>query len=275
MIDKSHSGQAAKMIQKQAGTMTCHVGIILGSGLGHIADDIVQAKIIPYSEIPGFPNELILGQEGRLVLGYIGQQTVACLQGRAHIYEDEAQHHVIKTIVRTLKDLGCKCLFLTNAAGSLNAEIAIGELMLITDHINLQITNPLVGPNDHNYGPRFIDLTNAYSSKLRTLLLTSARTKNINLYQGVYVATTGPCLETPAEIRAFRLLGGDVVGMSTVAETIVARHCDMDVAALSVITNYAAGISKERLSHEKVVKEGQAASEKLKILLYHAITCLE
>lgn len=238
------------------------VGLILGSGLGAVADAVEDAIKIPYGEIPGFAASTVVGHSGTLVLGKLQGKRVAVMQGRMHLYEGHPPQ-VIQTPVRLLNLLGCETLFVTNAAGSLHQGMGPGSLMQITDHINFLNCNPLTGANDNRFGPRFSDMTEAYSMDLRQQVKTAAEGLGIALDEGVYLATPGPSFETPAEIRAFQALGADAVGMSTVPEVIVARHCGMGVAAVSVITNLAAGLSGEALSHEETLENGQLAAANL------------
>lgn len=254
------------VIKQRAPGFKPQIGLILGSGLGEFASILRDRISIPYSELPGFGECTVAGHKGILHLGYINQTAIACLQGRAHYYEGVPRQAVF-TLVRTLKTLGCETLVLTNAAGSLRAEVGPGEVVLIQDHINLQGFNPLIGPNDENFGPRFVDLQNAYDAELRNLMIQLANLKGIVLTEGVYLAVSGPTFETPAEIKAYRILGADLVGMSTVPEVIVARHCGMKVMALSAVTNLAAGMSAEHLSHEHTLEGAQLASQKLFALL--------
>lgn len=242
------------------------IAIILGSGVGEVATQITDTTIIPYTELPNFPRCTTAGHAGQLHLGYIHQTPVACLQGRAHLYEG-TNPIVIKNLIRTIKLLGCDTLILTCACGSLNLENKAGSLAMITDHINFQFTNVLIGPNDEDFGPRFPSLDNAYDKELREKFIKIAKKLNIKMGQGVYFASSGPTYETHAEIRAFRALGADFVGMSTVPEVMVARHCGLKVAAIAVITNMAAGLQEQYLSHEEVLYHGKQAAKDLAKLL--------
>jgi len=242
------------------------IGIVLGSGLGSFAELLDDVVSISYDQLPGFPKLTVHGHGGNLVLGNLSGVAVACLQGRAHSYEGE-NHATVKTYIRTLKLLGCKYFLATNAAGSLREDVGPGELMLITDHINMQPGNPLVGPNDDEFGPRFLPLDNAYDHDLNERLLRIAHQEEIRLHQGVYISVLGPNYETAAEIRAFRIMGADAVGMSTVPEVLVANHCGMKVAVISTITNYATGLAKTSHSHEAVVDIASKATEKLNQLV--------
>jgi xanthosine phosphorylase len=242
------------------------VGIVLGSGLGAVADAVSEPVSVGYDELPGFPRPSVEGHAGRAVLGRIGEVGVAVLQGRAHLYEGGSLQP-LGAPVRALKAAGAEIVVLTNAAGSLRAEVGPGRLMAITDHINLTGTNVLIGPNDPEVGPRFPPLRDAYDPILLDELHTAARELGIDLAEGVYLAVSGPSFETPAEIRAFRVLGADAVGMSTVHETIAARHCGLRVCAVSAITNLAEGMSEEPLSHEQTLRDGARAAVDLSRLL--------
>ncbi len=258
--------EAATAIRRRAGGIAPRAGLILGSGLGRIADAIEIASVIPYAEIPGFPQPAVKGHAGRLLLGSFAGVPLACLQGRVHLYES-GDANGVRLMIRSLKLIGCSVLVLTNAAGSLRPGMGAGSLMLIADHINLQPFNPLAGPNDPAFGPRFPGLEDAYDPELRALMRGSAESSGIELHEGVYVAFLGPSFETPAEIRAIGRLGGDAVGMSTVPEAIVARHCGMRVAAVAAITNLAAGLGSEKLSHEQTLAVAEQAAERLEVLL--------
>jgi xanthosine phosphorylase len=252
---------AAAVIRARAQNLAPKAAIVLGSGLGSVADAIARPVVLDYGAIPGFPRPSVEGHAGRLVLGELAGVPIACLQGRVHLYEG-ADGRAVRHYIRTLKLLGCEILVLTNAAGSLHREIGPGSLMLITDHINMQPVNPLVGPNDDAFGPRFPSLENAYDRALRERMHAAARDQGIALPEGIYLATLGPSFETAAEIRAYGRLGADAVGMSTVPEVIVARHCGLQVAAVSAITNLAVGLDDTPLSHEQtlVVAKQCAAS---------------
>jgi len=254
--------QAAKHINKRLPNFKPTIGIVLGSGLGGFADQLESPLVIPYSELPGFPHMTVQGHSGNLILGYLGGVGVVCLQGRAHAYEGN-DHDLVKTYVRTLRLLGCEYFLATNASGSLREDVAPGELVLISDHINMQHGNPLIGPNDDEFGPRFVPLDNAYDQGMRQGLLKAASLDNITLHQGVYLAVSGPNYETAAEIRAFRLWGADAVGMSTVPEVLVANHCGMKVAVIATITNFATGLASTSHDHNSVVETAAKASQRL------------
>ncbi|MBV8999600.1 MAG: purine-nucleoside phosphorylase [Solirubrobacterales bacterium] len=242
------------------------VGVVLGSGLGAVADAVEDAEVVGYEELPGFPRPSIEGHAGRAVLGSVSGVPVAVFQGRAHLYEG-GDPDALRVPVRALRAAGASVLVLTNAAGSLRAEVGPGSLMAITDHINMQGTNLLMGPNDDATGPRFPSLRDAYDPGLLAMLRVSARDVGVTLAEGVYLAVSGPSFETPAEIRAYRVLGADAVGMSTVQETIIARHCGLRVAAVSVITNLAEGMSEEPLSHAQTLRAAEAGAGDLARLL--------
>lgn len=242
------------------------VAMQLGSGLNDVADSLTDRISIPYGEIPGFPTTSVEGHAGCLHVGKLNDTPVLCLQGRVHYYEGHGFEPARHTI-RTLKGLGIQILLLTNAAGSLSPHMPPGSLMSIRDHMNFSGTNPLIGPNDDTIGPRFVDLINAYDAELRELLRQSAMEINQHLYEGVYIMASGPSFETASEICAYRILGADAVGMSTVPECILARHVGLKVAAVSTITNFAAGMTGNSLSHAETQREGKAAAGRLSELL--------
>ncbi|WP_299088201.1 purine-nucleoside phosphorylase [uncultured Metabacillus sp.] len=232
---------------------TPKIGLILGSGLGVLAEEIEKPVKIPYHEIPNFPVSTVEGHAGQLVFGRLKDENVIVMQGRFHFYEGYNLDKVTAP-VRVMKELGVETLIVTNAAGGINEAFEAGDLMLITDHINNMGTNPLIGPNDANIGVRFPDMSESYSKKLRELAKRTAKELNIKLQEGVYVANTGPSYETPAEVRALRIIGGDAVGMSTVPEVIIARHAGLNVLGISCISNMAAGILDQPLSHDEVME---------------------
>jgi xanthosine phosphorylase len=242
------------------------VGVVLGSGLGAVADAVADPTVIDYGDLPGFPRPTVAGHGGSAVLGQIGEVPVAVLQGRAHVYEG-GDLDAIRVPVRALRAAGAEILVITNAAGSLRREVGPGQLMLITDHINLSGVNVLTGPNDESIGPRFPSMRDAYDPELRERLRAAADELGTELAEGVYLAASGPTFETPAEIAAFATLGADAVGMSTVHETAVARHCGLRVAAVSAITNLAEGMSDEPLSHEQTLRDAKRAADRLAPLL--------
>lgn len=227
------------------------LGVILGSGLGAFADSLEKPVIIDYRDLPDFPISSVSGHAGRLVLGYRGTVPIVAMQGRVHAYEGYTAWQVAYP-ARVLGRLGIKHLTVTNAAGGINLGFKVGDLMAITDHLNMSGLNPLIGPNVEALGPRFPDMSHAYDPKALDVLRRVATTEGVNLREGVYVSLSGPSYETPAEIRMLRTLGGDAVGMSTVPEVIVASHMGVKVTGISCITNLAAGISQQKLSHEEV-----------------------
>jgi purine-nucleoside phosphorylase len=232
------------------------IGLVLGSGLGAFADSLTDASRVPYAEIPTFPRSTAIGHASQMVLGNAGNVPVAAMQGRAHLYEGYSAQEVTFP-VRVLGLMGIRALILTNAAGGINLSYSQGALVLIRDHINLQGTNPLVGPNDDRFGLRFPDMTRAYARDYRQIASEQAAKLGIPLHEGVYAALLGPSYETPAEIEYLRRIGADLVGMSTVPEVIAARHMEMKVLAISCVTNMAAGILDQPLSHAEVMKTGE------------------
>jgi xanthosine phosphorylase len=261
---------AVNSIQEKAPSFIPTIGIVLGSGLNVLAELLEGAISLPYGEIPGFTECSVAGHNGNLLLGKLNGVNVICLQGRVHCYEGK-NHNAIKIPIRTLKLLGCHTIVLTNAAASLRTEVAPGNLAIISDHINFQFQNPLVGPNEDAFGPRFPSLQNAYDNNLIDLALQVAADLGIPLATGVYLATLGPSYETPAEIRAFKIMGADLVGMSVVPEVIIARHSHMKVLAISSITNMACGLSNELLTHEDVLRVAKIAAIDLSRLLFTLI----
>jgi xanthosine phosphorylase len=257
--------EAADVILERAGEAP-RIGIVLGSGLGQVAEAVDGATAIPYSDLPGFPEPTVEGHAGQVVAGRIGGVPVVALQGRAHLYEG-GDLDLIRVPVRALRAAGAEILLLTNAAGSLRIDLGPGSLMLIEDHINLTGTNVLVGPNDDELGPRFPSLRDAYDPELRAQMRVAARDIDVELLEGVYLAVSGPSFETPAEIRAFHTVGADAVGMSTVHETTVARHCGLRVVAVSAIVNYAEGMSDDPVSHEQTLRDGARAAADLAPLI--------
>jgi purine-nucleoside phosphorylase len=238
------------------------LGIILGSGLGNFANHVESATTIPYADIPGWPLSTVAGHSGKLVLGTIGGVNVAVMQGRVHAYEGYSMSEVVFP-TRVLALLGCTGLIVTNAAGGINKSYGQGGLVCISDHINLTGTNAALGPNEPRFaaipgaGQRFFDMSTAYSYRLRKIARIEAAAQDIPLPEGVYLAVLGPSYETPAEIRAFRTLGADLVGMSTVHEVLVARHMGLEVLGLSLVTNMAAGVLDEAINHEEVMEMGR------------------
>jgi purine-nucleoside phosphorylase len=258
----SKSAELTRLIRDRAGTAPPRLGLILGSGLGHLADE-VQGTAIPYSDLPGFPHAGVSGHNPKLVIGELEGQRVAVFGGRAHYYE-HGNPAEMRLPLEILRGLGCGSLLLTNAAGSLRADIPPGGLMLLNDHIAFAGTNPLIGePTD----ARFVPMTEAHDPALRTALATAARAEGIALPEGVYCWFSGPSFETPAEIRAAKVLGADAVGMSTVPEVILARFLGLRVAAVSVITNMGAGMADEQISHEQTKAIAPLGAAKLERVL--------
>ena len=242
------------------------IGLVLGSGLGAFAETLDRATAIPYRDIPGFPTSTAVGHKGELVVGQSHGVPVAVMAGRVHFYEGYSLSQVVFP-VRVLGRMGVKILILTNAAGSVNVNYRPGELMVIEDHINLMGSNPLIGPNDDRLGQRFPDLSEAYDPKLREIAEKACWKVGVTVRHGVYVGLTGPSYETPAEIKMFRTLGADAVGMSTVPEAIAANHCGMQVLGISCMTNMAAGILDQPITHEEVLETGKRVEDKMKKLL--------
>ena len=258
-IQKAAEAILSKLDQKPA------IGLILGSGLGELADETERAVKIPYADIPGFPVSTVQGHAGQLVCGTLSGKNVISMQGRFHYYEGYELDQVTFPI-RVMKALGVETILVTNAAGGINTSFSAGDLMMITDHINFTGNNPLLGPNDEEMGPRFTDMSQAYDEEYQQIIRKTAQHLQINLKEGVYFGVSGPTYETPAEVRMARTLGGDSVGMSTVPEVIVARHAGIRVAGVSCITNLAAGMQKT-LNHEEVVETTQRVKETFKSLI--------
>jgi purine-nucleoside phosphorylase len=245
---------AARVVRSRT-SETPRVAVILGSGLGGFADDFEDSVGIPYEDIPGFSRSTAQGHAGKLVVGKIDQVPLLAMQGRVHYYEGYSLEQCTFPI-RTFKLLGIKTLILTNAAGGINVQLSQGALMVLSDHLNLMGDNPLRGPNDDRFGPRFPDMTGAYSPELQEIVIEEARALGVEVRRGIYAALAGPSYETPAEIHLLRNLGADAVGMSTVPEVIVARQMGIEVLGISCITNMAAGISDEPINHEDVMATG-------------------
>jgi purine-nucleoside phosphorylase len=246
------------------------IGVILGSGLGSIADEVTNATVIPYTDIPHFHGTSIEGHAGRMILGNFHGVPTVFMQGRFHLYEGYPMEEVVFP-TRAICGLGIETLVLTNAAGGVNTRYRPADLMLIEDHLNLMSDNPLKGPNLAKLGPRFPDLSEAYSKACLEILEAAASELNIPLHKGVYAGLLGPTYETPAEIRMYRTLGADAVGMSTVPESIAANHLGVRVAGISCITNLAAGLSPQKLTHQEVIDNSRLGAEKMKRLLRLAI----
>jgi purine-nucleoside phosphorylase len=271
---QSQLAETTGFIQNQCPDRPIRGALVLGSGLGMFADSLKNPVIIPYDRIPHFPPATVEGHAGRLVIGDLQPGfTIACMQGRFHFYEG----HDLQTVcypIRLFKQLGASFLLVTNAAGGINTSFKPGTLMLLTDHINLIGQNPLRGRNPDFLGPRFPDMSEAYAIKLRELALSVAAREGIELQQGVYAAVSGPSYETPAEIRMLRTLGADAVGMSTVPEVIAANHAGLPVLGISCITNLAAGLSTQKLSHDEVMETAERVREQFVRLLNGILTAL-
>jgi purine-nucleoside phosphorylase len=264
--------EAAAFLRAMIGPLDPHVGIVLGSGMGAVADSLTERIVVPYAEIPHFPRSTVEGHTGRIVAGVLGGAPVAVMQGRVHFYEGYTPAQVTFPL-RVLGALGIRAVVLTNAAGGIAEGYTRGQLVELADHINLMGWNPLVGPNEPRFavhagaGLRFFDMTEAYSKRLRILAKAAAAEEGFALDEGVYLAVSGPSFETPAEIRAFRAMGATLVGMSTVPETIAARHMGIEVLGLSCVTNLAAGLGSTPLSHEEVFETGRKVEQQLAGLL--------
>ena len=264
--------EATAWLRSRLNGHTPGLGIVLGSGLGAVADAVTNAVTIPYEQIPHFPQSTVEGHSGRIVAGELGGVGVIVMQGRVHFYEGYTPAQVTFPM-RVLGSLGMRAVVLTNAAGGIQAGYRIGQLVALSDHINFMGWNPLTGPNEPRFaclpgaGLRFFDMTEAYSRRLRGLAAEAAAAEGIDLDEGVYLATPGPSFETPAEIRAFRTIGATLVGMSTVPETIVARHMGIEVLGISCVTNLAAGLGDKQLSHTEVFEAGRQVERKLARLL--------
>lgn len=249
------------------------LAIVLGSGLGAFAEQLEEKTAIPFAEIPHFPQSTVPGHSGKLVIGKVAGVPVAVMQGRVHAYEGYSSEEVVFPI-RVLGRMGVTQLVLTNAAGGINPGLQRGQLVLISDHINLSGRNPIAGATDDRLGPRFFDMSEAYSGRLRLLAHEAARAMEFRLDEGVYLSVLGPSFETPAEIRAFRTLGADLIGMSTVQETIAARQMGIEVLGISCVTNLAAGLQAEPLSHEEVMETGRAVEKQLAGLLTRLVPAM-
>ena len=266
--------KAADYVSERIGNLEPVVGIVLGSGLGKLADRIDDPIVIPYRDIPGFPVPTAVGHKGNLIIGSLGGKTVIAMQGRFHYYEGNTMD-VVTLPIRVMKVLGIKYLFVSNAAGGVNFDFHVGDLMIITDHIN-HLPNPLIGPNLDEFGPRFPDMTRPYDKKLIAMAQDIAEEMGIEVRRGVYFAGTGPSYETPAEYKYFRLIGADAVGMSTIPEVIVARHSDIAVFGISVITNEAHDDYDEDYINDgdDVVNAADAAADKMTQLFTRLIASL-
>ncbi len=252
-------------IQEYTDNFQPEIGIVLGSGLGNLADEYNEFAI-PYSDIPGFVKSTIEGHKGKLVFANIAGKNVVMMQGRNHYYEGHSMAEITYPI-KVMKELGVNTLILTNAAGAINKSFRLGDLMVITDHINFMGANPLLGPNDPKFGPRFPDMSEVYNKDLIKVVDNAGRFLGLNLKHGVYFASSGPSYETPAEIRMARILGADAAGMSTVPEAIVANYCGMEVLGISCITNYASGVSTKKLEHAEVIETAANINKQFKNLI--------
>ena len=262
--------ESSKIFQVQSNNFNPEIAIILGSGLNNFFNEKEILNTILYEDLPDFPKPTVEGHSGKLVIGNINNRRVICMYGRSHIYEGHDPNK-LATPIRVLKDIGCKLLIITNAAGSLNDNMPPGSLMAIKDHINWSGFNPLIGPNNINYGPRFSDMSDAYNNYYREQLINIAKKNKQKIFEGIYCMYSGPNFETPAEINALKILGGDAVGMSTVPEVMVSSHCGLPSIAISIITNYAAGKSKMKLSHEETLEQASLAEENILTLIKNFI----
>ena len=260
---------AARTIRSRT-ALDPRIALVLGSGLGAFADELDEAARVPYDQIPGFARSTVAGHAGSLVIGKVGTVPVVAMQGRVHSYEGYSLEEVTFP-VRTFKLLGIETLLLTNAAGGINVQLSEGTLMIISDHLNLMGVNPLRGPNDERFGPRFPDMSEVYSRALQEMVVEEANSLGIEVRRGIYAALSGPSYETPAEIHMLRSFGADAIGMSTVPEAIVARHMGMKVLGISCITNMAAGISDSPINHDEVMETGNRVRATFTLLLRHII----
>ncbi len=259
-------------IHSQINDFQPEIAIILGSGLGSFCDNI-EGISIKYTDIPNFPKSTVEGHKGELLFCQLENKNCVIMQGRFHIYEGYSMKEATYPI-KIFKKLGVKTLILTNASGALHKEINIGDIVLMKDHINFMGTNPLIGKNDNSLGVRFPDMSECYSKELRQKALLSAQELNLSLKEGVYVAVTGPSYETPAEVKAYRMLGGDIVGMSSAPEAIAANYMNIEVLGLSLATNYAAGVTENKPNHQEVLEIGRLSAEKLSCLVRKIISKL-
>jgi purine-nucleoside phosphorylase len=266
MTDQFTAADSAAQLILSRTSLRPKIGLVLGSGLGAFADSLTDAARVPYAEIPSFPQSTAIGHAGRMVVGNAGSVAVAAMQGRVHLYEGYSAQEITFPI-RVFARMGIRAVILTNAAGGMNLSYSQGALVLIRDHINLQGTNPLIGHNDNRFGPRFPDMTRAHDPQYRAIAKEEARNLNLILEEGIYAALPGPSYETPAEIDYLRRIGADLVGMSTVAEVIAARHMGMKVLAISCVTNMAAGILDQPLSHSEVMETGERVKSTFEALL--------
>jgi purine-nucleoside phosphorylase len=273
-IDSFALADAAGQLILSRTSLRPRIGLVLGSGLGGFADSLDASSRIPYAEIPAFPRSTAIGHAGQMVIGKAAGVAVAAMQGRVHLYEGYSAQEVAFPI-RVFARMGIRAVILTNAAGGINLNYSQGALVLIRDHINLQGQNPLIGANDDRFGVRFPDMTHAYAKDYRQVAREEAAKLGMTLHEGVYAALAGPSYETPAEIEYLRRIGADLVGMSTVAEVIAARHMQMKVLAISCVTNMAAGILDQPLSHAEVMETGERVKTKFEALLRAVLPRME
>ena len=258
--DDFASAESAAAFLLSQNSLRPKIGLVLGSGLGDFADELSEAARVPYAQIPSFPSSTAVGHAGQMVIGNAEGIALAAMQGRVHLYEGYSPRQVAFPM-RVFGRMGIRAVILTNAAGGINLKYQQGALVVITDHINLQGQNPLVGPNDDRFGPRFPDMSHAYCEEYRAAVLAAAQTLGKSVHEGVYAALLGPSYETPAEIRYLRTIGADLIGMSTIAEVIVARQMGIKVLAISCVTNMAAGILDKPINHEEVLETGRRVRE--------------
>jgi purine-nucleoside phosphorylase len=266
MTDQFTLADSAAQLILQRTSLRPQIGLVLGSGLGGFADSLTDATRVPYADIPAFPRSTAIGHAGQMVLGHSGTVPVAAMQGRVHLYEGYSPQEVTFPI-RVFGRMGIRAVILTNAAGGIDRSYTQGALVVIRDHINLQGANPLVGPNDDRFGVRFPDMTHAYAKEYRQIAREEAGKRSIPQHEGIYAGLLGPSYETPAEIEYLRRIGADLVGMSTVAEVIAARHMGIKVLAISCVTNMAAGILDQPLSHAEVMETGERVKTTFEALL--------
>jgi purine-nucleoside phosphorylase len=274
MEDQFSLAEKAAQFVLQPHPLRPKIGLVLGSGLGGFADTLTEATRIPYAEIPTFPRSTAIGHAGQMVIGKAGAVPVAAMQGRVHLYEGYSAQEVAFPM-RVFGRMGIRAVILTNAAGGINVNYRQGALVLIADHINLQGANPLTGPNDDRFGVRFPDMTRAYEKEYRALAREEAAKLGMTLHEGVYAALLGPSYETPAEIRYLRTIAADLVGMSTAFEVIAARHMGIKVLAISCVTNMAAGILDQPLSHREVMETGERVKTSFEALLRAVLPRIE
>jgi purine-nucleoside phosphorylase len=274
MNDQFNLAEAAAQSVRQRCTLRPRIGLVLGSGLGAFADSLTDSTRIPFAEIPAFPLSTAIGHTGQMVIGMAGTVPVAAMQGRVHLYEGYSPQQVAFPM-RVFGRMGIRAVIVTNAAGGINLTYKQGALVLISDHINLQGNNPLAGPNNDRFGPRFPDMTHAYEKSYRELARAEARNLGMTLHEGVYAALLGPSYETPAEIQYLRTIGADLVGMSTVFEVLAARHMGIKVLAISCVTNMAAGILDQPLSHQEVLETGERVKTSFEALLRAVLPRIE